>query len=262
MNRIAKVMKNLKDNHQKAFIPYIMAGDGGLEVLAERIIFLEEMGANLIEIGIPFSEPVADGPVIQAAGKRALENGTTLKAVIQAIASIRPNVRIPFIIMTYINPVIAYGVKSFIDDCANAGVDGLIFPDLPIEEEMLVTPYTEISGIEIIRLVTLTTSTERIRMISNKGSGFIYAVTVTGITGGRKEFSKALAEYIKRVQSVSRLPVLAGFGISEPSQVQEINQYCDGVIVGSKIIELYEQEDLVGIKELITASKLPNNLST
>lgn len=259
MNRIASVMKNLKDNHKKAFIPYIMAGDGGLEVLPERMIFLEKMGATAIEIGIPFSDPVADGPVIQAAGKRALENGTTLKAVIQTIANIRPIVQIPFIIMTYFNPVIAYGVQRFIEDCSHAGVDGLIFPDLPIEEEGLITPYTEKAGIEIIRLVTLTTPPERIQLISNKGSGFVYAVTVTGITGGRKEFSQDLAEFIKRVQNASYLPVLAGFGISEPSHVQEMNQYCDGVIVGSKIIDLYEQGDLDGLKELINASKSPVN---
>ncbi|WNS73801.1 tryptophan synthase subunit alpha [Bacillus sp. DTU_2020_1000418_1_SI_GHA_SEK_038] len=258
MNRIEKVMRTLAENNEKAFVPYIMAGDGGLNSLAERITFLEKAGATAIEIGIPFSDPVADGPVIQRAGIRALENGTTLRGVLKIISEIRPIVHIPLIFMTYMNPIMAFGIEEFIEECFRSGVDGLILPDLPIEEEDIIVPYAEKAGIEIIRLVTLTSPLARVEEISKKGHGFLYAVTVNGITGARKGFSDQLGEHLKKVKSVSCLPVLAGFGIASPSHVLEMNQYCDGVIVGSKIIELFEQGDLAGIEELINASKMAN----
>lgn len=255
MNRIENVMRTLAENKEKAFVPYIMAGDGGLSSLAERITFLEKAGATAIEIGIPFSDPVADGPVIQQAGIRALESGTTLRGVLATIAEIRPIVHIPLIFMTYMNPIMAFGIKEFIDECLHSGVDGLILPDLPIEEEDIIAPYAEKAGIEIIRLVTLTSPVERVQEISSKGRGFLYAVTVNGITGARKGFNEQLGEHLKKVKSVSHLPVLAGFGIASPSHVREMNQFCDGVIVGSKIIELFEQGDLAKIEDLINASK-------
>ncbi|MEH7391252.1 tryptophan synthase subunit alpha [Bacillus sp. JJ1503] len=258
MNRIEKVMQVLGKNNEKAFVPYIMAGDGGLNRLAERITFLEKAGATAIEIGIPFSDPVADGPVIQQAGIRALESGTTLRGILAAIAEIRPIVHIPLIFMTYMNPIMAYGIHSFLDECSRSGVDGLILPDLPIEEEDLIAPYAEKAGIEIIRLVTLTSPLERVQEISSKGRGFLYAVTVNGITGARKGFNEQLGEHLQKVKSVSHLPILAGFGIASPTHVQEMNQYCDGVIVGSKIIELFERGDLDGIEKLIKASKMAN----
>lgn len=255
MNRIEKVMRGIKENNEKAFIPYIMAGDRGLHALPQQITFLEKAGVTAIEIGIPFSDPVADGPVIQAAGIRSLEEGTTLKSVIQTIAAVRPNVHIPLIIMTYMNPVIAYGAENFIEDIYYAGIDGLILPDLPVEEEGLIAPIAEKYGIEIIRLVTLTSPLDRIREISSKGKGFVYAVTVNGTTGVRKGFEKQVGEHLKRVKSVSTLPVFAGFGISTPSHVVEMLHYCDGVIVGSKIVEFFSKNDLSSIEELIRAAK-------
>ncbi|MED3572246.1 tryptophan synthase subunit alpha [Cytobacillus praedii] len=260
MNRIEKVMRGIKENKEKAFIPYIMAGDGGLGALQQRIIFLEETGATAIEIGIPFSDPVADGPVIQAAGIRALQEGTTLKAVIQTIAGVRPIVHVPLIIMTYMNPIIAYGIEKFIEYSCHAGIDGLILPDLPIEEETMVTSLAEKFGIEIIRLVTLTSPLERIREISSKGKGFIYAVTINGITGARNGFDEEAVEHLKRVKSVSTLPVFAGFGISTSSHVEEMIHYCDGVIVGSKIVEFFSENDLSAIKELIRAAKIKRTI--
>lgn len=255
MNRIEKVMKALAANNEKAFVPYIMAGDGGLEKLPERIAFLEKAGATAIEIGIPFSDPVADGPVIQQAGIRALKNGTTLRNVLAALAEIRPIIHIPLIIMTYTNPIMAFGIKDFIDQCFKSGVDGLILPDLPIEEEEIIVPYAEQAGIEIIRLVTLMSPLDRIQEISKKGRGFLYAVTVNGITGARKGFTEELGEHLKRVKGVSALPVLAGFGIASPSHVREMNEYCDGVIVGSKIVEQFNHGNLSAIEELIQSSK-------
>jgi tryptophan synthase alpha chain len=255
MNRIEKTFALLKERNEKAFVPYIMAGDGGLDSLQDKIVFLEKAGATAVEIGIPFSDPVADGPTIQRAGNRALKEGITLRGVLAALEEIRPIVSLPLIIMTYVNPVLSYGMGSFITDAMKAGVDGCIIPDLPIEEEELIAPILEGSGIELIRLVTLTSPLERIKEIAGRGRGFLYAVTVTGITGARTEFQHELGEYLKRVKSVSNKPVLAGFGISTPEQVKEMSQYCDGVIVGSKIIELFEQGDLEGIEKLIKASK-------
>ncbi|URM34514.1 tryptophan synthase subunit alpha [Cytobacillus firmus] len=256
MNRIEKVFQNLKQNNEKAFVPYIMAGDGGLETLAEKITFLEKAGATAIEIGIPFSDPVADGPVIQRAGIRALEAGTTLRGVLAAIAEIRPIVHIPLIFMTYMNPIMAYGIGNFITDASASGVDGLILPDLPAEEEGIIAPIAEKAGIEIIRLVTLTSPLERIQEIAAKGKGFLYAVTVNGITGARKGFKDELGKHLERVKEVSPIPVLAGFGIAEPEHVLEMNKHCDGVIVGSRIIELFQSGELVKIEELIASSKI------
>ncbi|WP_141434235.1 tryptophan synthase subunit alpha [Bacillus sp. 03113] len=255
MNRIVKAFNDLKNKNEKAFVPYIMAGDGGLEVLEERITFLEKAGATAIELGLPFSDPVADGPVIQAAGLRSLQNGTTVKKVLKTIGEFRSRVNIPIILMTYLNPILAYNLDSFLADCQKVGVDGLIVPDLPNEEEGFVVEAAEKVDIEIIRLVTLTSPIERIEAISKLGNGYLYAVTVTGITGSRAEFQAQLGDHLKQVKQVSKLPVLAGFGISTPAHVQEMTQYCDGVIVGSKIVDLFEKGDLKTIEELIQSSK-------
>ncbi|MCM3588075.1 tryptophan synthase subunit alpha [Mesobacillus maritimus] len=253
MSRIKNVFHEL---NQKAFVPYIMAGDGGLDTLKEKLLFLQDNGVDAVEIGIPFSDPVADGPTIQKAGIRALAEGVTLTNVLETIGSFRSEIRIPLIIMTYTNPVIAYGIESFAKECALVGVDGCIIPDLPLEEEELFAPHLEKNGLELIRLVTVTSPEERIRKIASKGNGYIYAVTVAGITGARAGFQAELGEFLTRVKQASHLPVLAGFGISTPEHVQEMNQYCDGVIVGSKIVDLFHEKNLEGIKELIAAAKI------
>lgn len=255
MNRIEKVFQSLKATNEKAFVPYIMAGDGGLDHLGERIAFLEKAGATAIEIGIPFSDPVADGPIIQDAGIRALKQNTSLGDVIKVIRSIRAVIHIPIILMTYLNPILAYGIDQCFEDCRKAGVDGFIIPDLPIEEEDILSVKADREGIELIRLVTLTSSLERIQEISQKGNGFLYAVTVTGITGSRSEFHSQLGSYLQNINEVSPIPVLAGFGISTPEQVKEISTFCDGVIVGSQIVQLFEQNQLQEIEQLIAASK-------
>lgn len=258
MNRIEKAFQMAKETNEKAFVPYIMAGDGGLNTLMERIVFLEKCGATAIEIGIPFSDPVADGPTIQEAGLRALHARTTLKEVLFTIQELRPIVSIPLIVMTYINPIYAYGIGSFVYDASKAGVDGCIIPDLPIEEEEMIDPQLKAAGIELIRLVTLTSPLERIKEIASKGNGFLYAVTVTGITGARAQFNEKVGEYLSKIKEVSPIPVLAGFGISTPNHVKEMSQYCDGVVVGSKIVDLFHQNKLEEIEILIRASKAIN----
>ncbi|MBD7939620.1 MULTISPECIES: tryptophan synthase subunit alpha [Cytobacillus] len=257
MNRIEKVFKTMKVEGRKAFVPYVMAGDGGLASLKEKLVFLQEAGATAIEIGIPFSDPVADGPVIQEAGIRALNTGVTLQEIVDCIREIRPIIHIPLIFMTYMNPLLAYGLERFSRDIQTSGIDGLIIPDLPIEEEEIITAYLDEVKIELIRLVTLQSPIERMEEITKRGKGFVYAVTVNGITGTRAQFATHLSSHLKKIKSVSPLPVLAGFGISTPEHVEEILKYCDGVIVGTKIIELMEAGNYEHIRALIDATKLP-----
>jgi tryptophan synthase alpha chain len=251
MNRLAQTFTKMKVEKRKAFVPYIMAGDGGIECLTDRLITLEKLGAAAIEVGIPFSDPVADGPTIQNAGIRALKNGTTLKRIILELAAARERIDIPLLIMTYLNPIYAYGIDGFVNDIKRAGVDGCIIPDLPIEEEDLIFPQLEANNIELIRLVTLTTPLERIKTISSRGKGFLYIVTVKGITGARNEYDQQLYQFLKTVQEVSEIPVLAGFGISKEAQIREITAYCDGVIVGSKIVDLFEKNNLLEMEKLM-----------
>jgi tryptophan synthase alpha chain len=260
MNRIEQSFKVLKDDKRKAFIPYIMGGDGGLSNLSERLLTLEKYGATLIEVGVPFSDPVADGPTIQQAGIRALQNGTTLKGIIAELTKSREVVSIPIVLMTYLNPVYSYGITSFAQDIANAGVDGCIIPDLPIEEEDLLAAELEDVGIELIRLVTLTSPKERIREISNRGKGFLYTVTVKGITGTRNEFDQEVVEFLKQVKEISPIPVVAGFGISNEKQINELSPYCDGVIVGSKIVDLFHKNDLIGLESFMSVLKPEKNI--
>ncbi|MBQ6446815.1 tryptophan synthase subunit alpha [Cytobacillus oceanisediminis] len=261
MITIEAAFKKTLEKGDKAFVPYIMAGDGGLETLKDKVLFLEEAGATAIELGIPFSDPVADGPIIQAAGIRSLEAGTTLRGVFETIQSFRSLTSIPLVIMTYLNPVLAYGPESFFQDCEKAAINGLIVPDLPVEEEVLLEELAAKHNVEIIRLVTLTSPIDRIENISKKGKGFLYAVTVTGITGSRTNFQAHLGAHLLKVKEVSPIPVLAGFGISSPEHVASMAEYCDGVIVGSRIVELFSQNNLDEIKALIAASKKGNTLS-
>lgn len=252
-----KIHAALIINNRKAFIPYIMAGDGGLENLEKKLLFLQENGADAIEIGIPFSDPVADGPTIQRAGIRALENGVTLKKVLTELKTIK-SISVPLIIMTYVNPILAYGVEQFAQDADKAGIAGCIVPDLPIEEEELILPALEIHDLSLVRLVTLTTPVERIKEIASRSTAFIYAVTVTGITGTRNEFSENLGGFLRGVKNISNVPVLAGFGVSTPSQIEEVCQYCDGVIVGSKVVELFEKDRFEELKQLIKTTEAVN----
>ncbi|WP_442594063.1 tryptophan synthase subunit alpha [Neobacillus sp. D3-1R] len=260
MNRIEQQFSERMIKGEKLFVPYIMAGDGGLEVLGERLTLLEKLGASAIEIGIPFSDPVADGPTIQKAGIRSLKAGTTLKEVIETLADIRLKVQIPLVVMTYMNPILAYGIDRFVTDVKQSGIDACIIPDLPIEEEDIIAPKLEAEGVELIRLVTMLTPKDRIRKIAERGNGFLYTVTVKGITGARNEFDQTLVSFLEDVKEISNKPVLAGFGVSSPEQVRELSQHCDGVVVGSRIVDLFHENNLEGIKELVEASKYTGKL--
>lgn len=255
-NKLANALRKGADEGEKAFIPYIMAGDGGLDQLLSRINRLEKAGAAAIELGIPFSDPVADGPVIQRAGLRSLKQGVTLKKIFSTLHEIQDQITIPIIFMSYLNSIMAYGFEQFARDCVKSGVSGCIVPDLPFEEEGILRPVLKESGIVLIRLVTLTSPKERLKKIIKDAEGFIYAVTVKGTTGTRESFEEEVGVYLQEVKALSSVPVLAGFGISTPEHVKQASSYCDGVIVGSKIIDLFEEEKYEEMEELISSAKI------
>lgn len=249
-----KALEEKQAAGKKIFIPYIMAGDGGLDVLEERLKFLQECGAAAIELGIPFSDPVADGPTIQDAGQRALKNGTTLTSILEKLKDFKERRSIPVILMTYLNPVYTYGVEKFAKDCYDSGVNGVIIPDLPLEEESIVTDTFRHASISLIRLAALTSPMNRLREIGQRTEGFLYAVSVTGTTGARATHHDKVRTYLQGLKEYTSTPVLAGFGVSTSDQAKELGNYCDGIIVGSKIVELLHQGELGVIKTLIQES--------
>lgn len=240
---------------KKAFIPYVMAGDGGLQQLQEHIRFFDKIGASVIEIGIPFSDPVADGKAIQQAGMRALQSGTTLSGIFAALKEVRMDVNIPFVMMTYLNPILAFGKERFVKECIEAGVDGIIVPDLPYEEQTIIAPLLQEVNIALIPLVTVTSPNERIQKITSEAKGFVYAVTVAGVTGVRRDFEQELHAYLQKVKEHVHLPVVAGFGISTTNQIEDLLHTCDGVVVGSRVIELLQEGNLKELEDLVLAVK-------
>ncbi|MRH44076.1 tryptophan synthase subunit alpha [Aquibacillus halophilus] len=254
--KMADAFQKVLANGDKAFVPYIMAGDGGLENLEDQLKFLEDSGSTVVELGIPFSDPVADGPTIQAAGLRALEHGISLRQVLEKLKESSQTRTIPIVLMTYINPIYALGIKDFARSCHESGVDGLIIPDLPLEEESIIADDLKEYDIALIRLAALTSPKERLVEIAKRTEGFLYAVTVTGTTGARSSFKENLAEHLQELQKICEVPVLAGFGVSTPEHVEELTKSCDGVVVGSRIVELLHQGDRQTIRELIQSAKL------
>lgn len=226
--------------HGKAFIPFVTAGDPNLEVTKEIILAMEKAGADLIEIGIPFSDPVAEGVVIQAADERALKAGTTTDKIFDMVAEVRKESSIPLAFMTYINPVYVYGVDKFCKKAAELGVDALIIPDVPYEEKNEVAPFCDKYGIDLISFIA-PTSHDRIKTIAKEAQGFVYCVSSMGVTGVRQKITTNLGEMTSLVREVTNVPAAIGFGISTPQQAQEMAKYADGVIVGSAIVKICAQ---------------------
>ncbi|MCM3710621.1 tryptophan synthase subunit alpha [Sporosarcina luteola] len=254
MKTLEKRIRECNDEGKKAFVPYMMAGDGGLGKLKEKLLFLQEAGVTAIEIGIPFSDPVADGEAIQQAGARALADGVTLRNVLEELERCKGEVTVPLVVMTYLNPVLAFGVPQFVEACKQAGINGLIIPDLPLEESVPLRNELRETDIAWIPLVSLTSPDERIARIAESAEGFLYAVTVNGITGARNDFREDIYSHLQRVKRICTVPVLAGFGISTPTQVREMGNHTDGVIVGSAIVEAFHRDELEKIRELVKAS--------
>jgi tryptophan synthase alpha chain len=246
---------------EKLFVPYIMAGDGGLDILEERLHFLQEAGATAVELGVPFSDPVADGPVIQEAGQRALANGTTMAALFETLQNFKARRTLPVILMTYFNPIYAYGIEAFAKSCQETGVSGVIIPDLPMEEENIVSGLLQQHDIAFIRLAALTSPDERLRDIASRTEGFLYAVAVKGTTGTRSSHAAEVGAYLEHLKQFTDAPVLAGFGVSNAAQAQELGSYCDGVIVGSRIVDLLHQGKYDAIQELIQGASEKRDVS-
>jgi tryptophan synthase alpha chain len=249
MNRIQKKFQDLKSLKHKAFIAFITAGDPDLKTTEELVVALEGAGVDIIELGIPFSDPLADGPTIQASFLRALNMGTNVKKILQTVKRIRLKTSIPIAFMTSYNPILRFGEEKFIKACGEAGVDGLIVPDLPPEEAGNLRRLAQQAKIATIFFVAPTSQDIRIKSNAKASSGFVYYVSLTGITGTQKAVAQAVVKQIKHIKRFTDKPVCAGFGISTPAQVQEIGRAADGVIVGSAIVKCIEahrgQKDLV-----------------
>jgi tryptophan synthase alpha chain len=228
----------LRDRGQCALIPFLTAGDPDLETTAEALQILDRSGADLIELGVPYSDPLADGPVIQAAATRALAKGTSLDRVLAMVKRVSPLLKAPIILFTYYNPILNRGVETFLQDIADAGVRGLVVPDLPLEEvEGLLKPADAI-GIDVTLLVAPTSPKARIEAIAQQSQGFIYLVSVTGVTGIRTQLESRVQVLLNELRSVTDKPIGVGFGISEPSQAKQVMEWgADAVIVGSAFVK-------------------------
>lgn len=235
-------MSNIKHAFQngKAFIAFITCGDPDLETTAAAVLAAQENGADLIELGIPFSDPTAEGPVIQNANLRALNGGVTTDKIFAFVKELRPKVHIPLVFMTYANVVFSYGTRHFLQTCAEIGIDGLILPDLPFEEKEEFLPVCQEYDLDLISLIA-PTSRERIAMIAKEAQGFLYIISSLGVTGTRKEIRTDLTSILKAVRQNTTLPCAVGFGISTPEQARQMAAHSDGVIVGSAIIKLLAQ---------------------
>jgi tryptophan synthase alpha chain len=238
MNGIDARFQLLKERGQPAFIPYITAGDPTLDRTEELVYGLERAGADIIELGVPFSDPVADGVVNQEAAQRALRHHVTLHDIVARVKRIRARSQVPLVLFTYYNPVLAYGVEAFAADAAAAGVDGVLCVDLPVEEADDYRHQLQSRGVHTIFLIAPTSTDARMQTIARASSGFIYYVSRTGVTGERASVETSVAGMIAKIKLVSSNPVAVGFGISTPDQAAEVAGYADGVVVGSAIVRM------------------------
>ena len=235
---MSKISEAFKDT--KAFIPFITGGDPSLEITEQLLYAMEEAGADIIEIGIPFSDPIAEGPVIQAANERALAAGCTTDRLFETVKKAREKVQVPMVFLTYLNPIFTYGKERFMERCRECGIQGVIVPDMPFEEKGELREVCREYGVEIISLIA-PTSHERITAIAKEAEGYIYCVSSLGVTGMRKEISTDIQGMVDKVRQATKVPCAVGFGISTPEQAQKMAAVYDGVIVGSRIVKIVEE---------------------
>jgi len=236
-NRIAETFDKLRKQGEKALIPYIMAGDPSLGETESLVLALEQAGADLIELGVPFSDPIADGPVIQKAAERALRSGTSLKSILSTVKTLRTKTQIPLILMTYYNTIMAMGEQEFCQQAVEAGVDGVIVPDMPPEEaDDLCKAARKAKGPVVIFLLAPTSTKARQAEVIKRTHGFIYYVSLTGITGAKLVDLENVRQNVKKIRKASKKPIAVGFGISTPEDAKAIAEFADGVIVGSAIV--------------------------
>lgn len=241
MNRIDKRFRELRKAKKKAFIVFITAGYPDLKTTRKLILEFAKKGVDIIELGVPFSDPLADGPVIQEASQKSLERNTHLTDILRLVKGVRKVVDIPLCLMTYFNPVFCFGEKKFIDRAVACGVDGLILPDLTPEEGVPFARYAQKKGLDIINFLSPTSTPKRMKFISGISRGFIYYVSLTGVTGPRESLPTDLIRRVSAIKKITAKPVCVGFGVSRPEQVRQIQKIADGVIVGSAIVQKIKQ---------------------
>jgi tryptophan synthase alpha chain len=240
--RISETFGRLAEKGEKALVTFITAGDPDLDTTAEMILELEKAGADIIELGMPFSDPMADGPTIQLSSERALAAGATLPKILDMVKSVRQKASVPIVLMGYYNPIFLYGAERFVEDAVAAGVDGVLLVDLP-PEECETEGLTRSAGkqaLDVIFLLAPTSGDGRIEKVLKQGHGFLYYVSVTGVTGARKDVSASLSEEVRKIRERSSIPVVVGFGISDPSQAATVAAFSDGVVVGSALVKHFE----------------------
>jgi tryptophan synthase alpha chain len=251
MSRIKHTFNRLKKKNEAALIPYIMAGDPDLATTRNLILEMEKAGCDIIEVGAPFSDPLADGPTIQKAAIRSLKNKTTLSQVLSLVADVRKDTKIPLIVMTYYNLIFKYGEERFVSDATAAGLDGIILPDLPPEEAGSLIPAAKKAGLDMILLLAPTSTDDRINLVTRLSQGFVYYVSLTGVTGARTGLPTSVRDSVMKIKQATDKPVAVGFGISTPDQAAQVASWgADGVIVGSALVKVIEENS--GSPELVS----------
>ena len=241
MGRIADKFESLRGKKEKALIVYLTAGDPSLDVTKNLILGMEDAGVDILEIGVPFSDPTADGPVIQAASQRALKTGTTLEGVLNLVADVRRISQIPIVLFGYFNPIFAYGVEKFAHAAQKGGVDGVLVVDLPQEEAQELRVHTDAAGLDFISLVAPTTGKDRLQNIVRTAMGFLYYISITGVTGTAAPKIKDIKREVGKIRKLTKMPVAVGFGISQAAQAGEIAAFADGVVIGSAVVKLIDE---------------------
>lgn len=241
MSKIKDTFKKLDAKNEKGLVMYLTAGDPDLERTARLLFAIEEAGADIIEVGVPFSDPMADGPTIQRASGRALDHGTTLGGILDLLEEVRPSLEVPIVLFGYYNPILSFGPKRFAERAAEVGIDGLITVDLPYEESREIRRFTDPKGIDFINLISPVTDGQRLGTIIADASGFLYYVSVTGVTGVRDELPVDVRDQIVKLKGKTDLPVVVGFGVSSPQTAARLGEVSDGVVVGSALVNIIEE---------------------
>jgi len=241
VTRIASLFENLRRSGRKGLIAYLTVGDPSPERTPELIEALERGGADLIELGVPFSDPIADGPVIQRAGERALKAGTTLRKVLAVAREVRTRSQIPLLLFTYLNPVLRYGLEELARDAAASGIDGCLLTDASVEEAGEYTRVMRAAGLDTVFLAAPTSSQRRLQLVAKLSSGFVYLVSRTGVTGERDSLSTSVAPLVRSMRAITDLPLAVGFGVSRPEHVAELGRQVEAVVVGSAIVHVIER---------------------
>jgi tryptophan synthase alpha chain len=241
---LQKYLLNKREKNQKLLSLFLTAGFPQIDATLPLLKLLDEAGADLIELGIPFSDPLADGPTIQRTSQIALQNGVTLKKVLEMAAAVKSTLRPPLILMGYYNPILQFGPKKFVQAAANAGVQGLIIPDLPLEESRSLRDAALEEKVSLIYLVSPNTSLQRLALIDELTTSFIYAVSVTGVTGARENLARQAIDFLQKLRGQAQNPVLVGFGVANAAEARHLAAFCDGVIVGSALLAQIERHGL------------------